>query len=125
MASRQDILDFTPKQEQAADVQWRSAYIVPGPWGGVEVDYTVRDDELPVRKRRQGWRRHPNPQHWYNLKRRHLKRTGGRCPVCRRKVDLQLHHNTYIRWGRERMKDVCILCDRCHELFSKNGRLAA
>jgi hypothetical protein len=32
-------------------------------------------------------------------------------------VRLDVHHNTYERYGDESIFDLVALCDRCHELF--------
>jgi hypothetical protein len=32
-------------------------------------------------------------------------------------VRLDVHHNTYERYGDESTFDLVVLCDRCHELF--------
>lgn len=50
-----------------------------------------------------------------------------RCQVCNRGagvVHLEAHHRTYERLGRELPGDLTALCEDCHELFSKHGRLA-
>lgn len=47
-----------------------------------------------------------------------LTRAGYRCQVCSacdRRLDV--HHNTYDRYGQESVFDLVVLCDRCHALF--------
>jgi 5-methylcytosine-specific restriction endonuclease McrA len=47
-----------------------------------------------------------------------LARAGCRCQVCSasdRRLDV--HHNTYDRYGQESVFDLVVLCDRCHALF--------
>lgn len=41
-------------------------------------------------------------------------RAGWRCEGCGSKNDLQAHHRTYARLGRERPSDLVCLCDGCH-----------
>ena len=55
------------------------------------------------------------------------ERAGNRCQVCNRTsgiVRLEAHHRTYARLGHELPDDITVLCEDCHDLFSKNGRLA-
>ena len=47
-----------------------------------------------------------------------LARAGYRCQTCGdTDVRLDIHHNTYERYGDESTFDLVALCDRCHELF--------
>jgi hypothetical protein len=52
------------------------------------------------------------------------ERAGNRCQVCNSPDNLRAHHRTYERVRNEHDDDLICLCDSCHELFSKNGRLA-
>jgi 5-methylcytosine-specific restriction endonuclease McrA len=51
------------------------------------------------------------------------KRAGYRCQVCNSPDRLQAHHRTYDNLFNEKPMDLTVLCDPCHELFSKSGRL--
>ncbi|MDE2097185.1 MAG: HNH endonuclease [Patescibacteria group bacterium] len=53
-----------------------------------------------------------------------MRRCGGRCEQCGRKVSLELHHLTYKRatfdgpepiFGKEESADILALCRDCHE----------
>jgi len=47
-----------------------------------------------------------------------LARAGYRCQICgERDARLDVHHNTYDRYGDESAFDLVVLCVRCHELF--------
>lgn len=51
------------------------------------------------------------------------KRAGYRCQVCykhRDEVQLDAHHRTYERLGRERPEDITVLCRNCHQLYESN-----
>ena len=56
------------------------------------------------------------------------KRAGYRCQVCNRDrsevLQLEAHHRTYEYLGEERAADLTVLCNECHDLFSKHGKLA-
>ena len=54
-------------------------------------------------------------EHWRAVKARMLaSKKVRRCYVCRSKHDLNLHHKTYKRLGRERLSDLVWLCRTCH-----------
>jgi 5-methylcytosine-specific restriction endonuclease McrA len=45
-------------------------------------------------------------------------RAGHRCQTCgKNDVRLDVHHNTYERYGDESIFDLVVLCDRCHALI--------
>lgn len=44
-----------------------------------------------------------------------IKSVGKRCERCRSAAELQVHHKTYKRFGKERMEDLEVLCKTCHE----------
>lgn len=52
-----------------------------------------------------------------------LRMAGNRCEECGANHALQLHHRHYNTLGREKIDDVVILCDQCHE--RETCRLAA
>jgi hypothetical protein len=52
------------------------------------------------------------------------KRAGYRCEVCNSPENLNAHHRCYDRLFIEEPGDITVLCRECHQLFSKNGRLA-
>ena len=39
-----------------------------------------------------------------------------RCAICNSKENVQVHHRTYERLGKELTTDCIVLCDRCHKL---------
>lgn len=57
--------------------------------------------------------------HWVSLRERKLKQSGYQCERCKREDTLQVHHKTYERRGKEKLEDLEVLCDECHE---KEGR---
>lgn len=61
---------------------------------------------------------------WKEKSTRLKKAAGGRCQVCNGMGVLNTHHRTYERVGEERDEDLIVLCQPCHELFSKNGKLS-
>lgn len=63
-------------------------------------------------------------EHWRITKAAALETAKHRCQVCNSVYGLQVHHRTYERLGAEEPSDLTVLCDKCHTLFSNNGRLA-
>jgi len=53
--------------------------------------------------------------HWDHTRRRALLRAGHQCQRCEiSNVQLDVHHLTYDRLGREAEHDLIVLCHRCH-----------
>jgi 5-methylcytosine-specific restriction endonuclease McrA len=59
-------------------------------------------------------------QEWQAKRTQALSRAGYRCQTCSRRcgeVRMDVHHNTYERYGDESIYDLVVLCEACHELF--------
>jgi 5-methylcytosine-specific restriction endonuclease McrA len=54
--------------------------------------------------------------HWQLKRRKKLRLSGYRCERCAGKSELHVHHITYLNRGDERMKDLMVLCKKCHTL---------
>jgi phage terminase large subunit GpA-like protein len=67
-------------------------------------------------------------RHWANVRRcfKSSRSYTGKCAVCGFHSNLQLHHKSYERLGRERERDLVHLCDKCHskthDLYNKKQR---
>ena len=64
--------------------------------------------------------RHP---HWQKVRKARFEFDGGRCAICHKDLSnevYQTHHLSYLRLGRERLRDVITLCNGCHHTFHKN-----
>jgi 5-methylcytosine-specific restriction endonuclease McrA len=61
--------------------------------------------------------------HWQAVRARALRRAGRRCQICGARGRLDVHHNTYVRRGRELNSDVVALCRDCHDLYHGHGAL--
>jgi HNH endonuclease len=42
------------------------------------------------------------------------RRAGWMCALCEETAELEVHHRTYRRLGREHPDDLVVLCGRCH-----------
>lgn len=56
---------------------------------------------------------------WASKRKKIFKRAGYKCENCNSKDDLQVHHLTYKRLGRERLNDLTALCSNCHSKAHK------
>jgi 5-methylcytosine-specific restriction endonuclease McrA len=55
---------------------------------------------------------------WQSKRTQMLCRAGYRCQICgKHDTLLDVHHNSYERYGDERPEDLVVLCRRCHEHF--------
>lgn len=65
---------------------------------------------------RQRYEDHIRSAYWRELKAKVIRRRGNRCERCGcADSPLELHHNHYKTMGRERLKDVALLCRPCHK----------
>ena|SRR6266566_2089291 len=53
---------------------------------------------------------------WQALRYAVLQRSGGWCERCRGRRAVDVHHRTYARKYRERLRDLVHLCRDCHEI---------
>lgn len=63
---------------------------------------------------RTRYRAYIQTSEWRNRRNRVLKLAGFRCEQCGAKRDVQVHHKTYERLGREFDVDLEVLCPDCH-----------
>lgn len=99
-----------------------ASYFVWGRFGWVEVDYTVLDGVTPTYM----GRKHPDPQHWQDIRKLAWERDLARCVLdASHTYRIEVHHRTYDRWGRELLSDVYCLCRACHEKHHGIVRRAA
>jgi hypothetical protein len=66
-------------------------------------------------------------QEWRTKAEEAKARAGNRCQVCNRsraEVQLDAHHRTYKRLGKELPEDITVLCRECHQLYEDKKKLA-
>lgn len=64
---------------------------------------------------------------WRRRRYYHLKTTGHHCQVCNasaKQIRLNVHHRKYSTLGNESFTDLIVLCEDCHALFHREGKLA-
>jgi 5-methylcytosine-specific restriction endonuclease McrA len=54
---------------------------------------------------------------WKKKRERSLAFAERRCQICGSRKHLEVHHNTYENLGHEKLRDLIVLCDDCHELY--------
>lgn len=64
-----------------------------------------------------------NTEHWQTMRRLALEHAEHRCQLCYAPDRLQVHHRTYERVTAERLTDLTVLCDGCHEEFHRRVQL--
>lgn len=53
--------------------------------------------------------------HWQTMRRLALEAADHACQLCGGTDELDVHHRSYERVGRERLTDLVALCEPCHE----------
>jgi 5-methylcytosine-specific restriction endonuclease McrA len=57
--------------------------------------------------------------HWIEMQAR-VREERRCCEACTATNGLQVHHKTYKRLGRERLRDLTLLCGECHKWIHRN-----
>lgn len=65
---------------------------------------------------------HPNPTHWDKIRKEALDRDQHKCQTCYSESDLEVHHRTYKRFGKEELEDLITLCKDCHYAITDSVR---
>ena len=60
---------------------------------------------------------------WKKKRKRILNRDKA-CILCKGTTNLQVHHLTYKRFGKEKLSDLVVLCKKCHEKTHKDKKLS-
>lgn len=56
-------------------------------------------------------------RHWQHMRGVALEHYGEQCLLCGTTDELDVHHRTYERRGRERLADLTVLCRGCHSRY--------
>lgn len=68
-------------------------------------------------KRVADYHKYLKSDHWEELKKLVFEWRGRKCQLCMGSRNLQVHHMTYKRVGKEDPRDVLIVCDSCHKFI--------
>jgi hypothetical protein len=75
-----------------------------------------REERAPV-----SYRHYLNTDAWRRVRNRALADAGYACQRCGRRRDLQVHHRTYVRLGREWSTDLEVVCFVCHRTHHEDA----
>jgi len=63
------------------------------------------------------YRQYLRLNYWKRISLDAKERAGFRCQLCNSESDLETHHRSYERRGREESSDLTVLCSECHGKF--------
>lgn len=64
-------------------------------------------------------------EHWQQTRERVLTFWDHSCVLCGSRTNLEVHHRSYAHVGQERLNELIVLCDTCHERHHFAGRAYA
>jgi len=70
----------------------------------------------------ESYRDYLQTQWWRTRRNQALRDAGYKCAICETKRDLQVHHTTYERLGRELPEDLEVVCRGCHLGYHYNQK---
>ncbi len=70
-----------------------------------------------LRKNKITYSQYLQSEHWKDVRARFWKSKlhHYQCYICGSTENLQVHHKTYNRIGKEYLNDLCLLCENCHK----------
>lgn len=78
---------------------------------------------LPPTMTHEIYQEYLKSDHWYVKRTRSFAIAGYKCQVCSSKVGINVHHNNYNNLNHETVKDLVVLCGKCHELFHEKSSI--
>jgi 5-methylcytosine-specific restriction endonuclease McrA len=92
------------------------------PWADIDTEDPENVIQFPSERTRSYQEYLASPE-WQGTRDDALHQAKHRCHICNSRHQLEVHHRTYERIGRERPDDLTVLCRPCHALFHRYGRL--
>ena len=75
-------------------------------------------EELCTELNKLPYQQYLQTRHWKMLRSKALKKAKGKCQLCNASgKQLDVHHKTYDRKGKEKLTDLIVLCHDCHSKF--------
>ena len=68
------------------------------------------------------YEQHLQSAYWRALREQAFARDNWRCVLCDSPEELQCHHRTYVRLGKEELRDCFTLCTPCHDVITDHQR---
>jgi hypothetical protein len=88
-----------------------------------EYPYAGIEEQIGIMLQRMPYGVYLRSRHWRWIRAVALDYYGGTCTLCGTEDEVQVHHRTYDRRGRETLADLTVLCDDCHARY--HGKTAA
>jgi uncharacterized protein YlaI len=63
-------------------------------------------------------------KNWIRKKQEKFNQVGRKCEICGSVDEIHVHHKTYERLGNEKLKDLQVLCSKCHERIHEDDKAA-
>ena len=83
--------------------------------------YRKRNSNL--KKRNMTYQEYLKSDHWRDTRRRYFRsKLYKGCYICETRKNIEIHHKTYKRFGREWLNDLLALCSECHKEVHKYHR---
>lgn len=76
----------------------------------------------PVSENPTNYPKYLSSSSWKIIRNISISRATNKCQVCNSAEKLNVHHRKY-ETGKEKIQDLLVPCQNCHELFSRNGKL--
>lgn len=88
------------------------------------MDGSSRDDARCDSMRQMPYKDYLQTSFWQLIREWIIEKRGAKCQICNSTENINVHHRSYENLGDEREEDLVVLCQSCHEIFHKNGKLA-
>ena len=94
--------------------------------GAITVVFAPKKKKKDAINYREKYQEYLKSPHWQALRIKALDRDLYLCRICRSSKKLHVHHRSYKNKGLNGMEieDLTTLCEKCHNLFHKHGRLS-
>ena len=80
--------------------------------------HTVILEKAEPRNHKQEYQEYLKSEKWKKLAAKKRKQADNKCQLCNNnKNTLHVHHRTYENLYKEKLKDLIVLCDKCHTKF--------
>lgn len=65
--------------------------------------------------KRWTYKKYMQSKAWHHKRQEKFRKVGHICEMCGNPESTQIHHLTYERLGHEKLKDLMVVCESCHE----------
>lgn len=79
--------------------------------------------EMPVILVRLPYKEYLKTRHWKEKRMEAMGHHGHKCMLCQGDKGISVHHRTYVNKGKEKMKDLMVVCRDCHHKVHHEGEM--